>query len=60
MQLEIRTVTCPSCWQPHELQIDPSAGDQRYVEDCSVCCRPMLVTVSAGSDGALSVEVERE
>ena len=41
--------------------MDCSAGDARYVEDCSVCCRPMLVSVRVDADGVLaSVEVVRE
>jgi hypothetical protein len=23
--------------------LDPSIGQQEYVEDCEICCRPMIV-----------------
>ena len=36
---------CPYCAEPVQLLIDQSAGAQRYVEDCQVCCRPMIVEV---------------
>lgn len=39
-----RTVTCPACWEPIDLQLDLSGENQDYVEDCSVCCRPMRIT----------------
>ncbi|MEM1411295.1 MAG: CPXCG motif-containing cysteine-rich protein [Pseudomonadota bacterium] len=34
---------CPYCGEPVQLIVDASAGLQSYVEDCQVCCRPMVV-----------------
>lgn len=51
---------CPCCGEPIELLIDDSAGDQQYVEDCSVCCRPLAVTVTLGDDSAPAVVVRAE
>ena len=53
-----RTVICPSCWEPVDLQLDLSGEDQDYVEDCSVCCRPMQIsyTVYNGELGDFQVE----
>ncbi len=54
-----RSVACPACWEGIELQVDLSAGDQVYTEDCTVCCRPMTVTVVVfGTDAAVTVEAE--
>ena len=39
--LSSESVCCPYCGALIELIVDASAGDQRYVEDCSVCCRPI-------------------
>lgn len=36
---------CPYCGEPVQLLVDASGGEQRYVEDCQVCCRPMVVDV---------------
>lgn len=50
---------CPYCGEWIELQVDSSAGEQAYVEDCSVCCRPIEVRlVSAG--GTWQVEAQRD
>lgn len=38
-------VECPYCGEPIDLLVDDSAGDQQYIEDCQVCCRPILVTI---------------
>lgn len=53
---------CPSCGELIELTLDLSCGDQRYVEDCAVCCAPMQVTVQlAAEPGAPpAVDVRRE
>jgi hypothetical protein len=48
-----RTVTCPACWEPVDLQLDLSGESQDYVEDCSVCCRPMRISYIV-LDGALA------
>ncbi|GAA3914639.1 CPXCG motif-containing cysteine-rich protein [Luteimonas lutimaris] len=54
--------TCPYCGEPIELLADASAGDQQYIEDCSVCCRPIVVTVTTDDDGdpMLAVRAENE
>lgn len=43
-------VTCPYCGEPIELIVDASAGSTSYVEDCSVCCHPMQVSVTVDGD----------
>lgn len=60
MDLESRTVSCPYCGEPIELQVDVSAGSARYVEDCSVCCQPMEVAVEVDAQGAVDVSVYRD
>lgn len=53
------TVRCPYCWQVNEVALDPgSGGEQEYVEDCQVCCRPWRVRVAYREDGSAEVEVE--
>ena len=42
-----------------ELVLDPSTPFQEYVEDCYVCCRPIVVTVSVVEDD-LTVDVRAE
>ena len=44
-------VTCPYCGEPIELLLDGSAGEQGYVEDCPVCCRPIEVRVGVDGEG---------
>ena len=46
-----RSIQCPYCGERIEIQLDASAGDQRYIEDCQVCCRPISVDVWVDADG---------
>lgn len=55
------TVQCPYCGEDVETLVDTSAGGQRYVEDCQVCCRPMDIHVQVDASGALTgVDVARD
>jgi len=38
-------ITCPHCGEQIEIVVDRSVPHQQYIEDCSVCCRPILLTV---------------
>lgn len=37
------TLDCPWCGAPTGVLVDCSGGSQTLVEDCEVCCSPMLV-----------------
>jgi len=42
---------CAACGEANETQLDLGAGyNQQYTEDCIVCCRPNLLTVSVDYD----------
>ena len=53
---------CPSCGEQNAVGVDATAGRrQTLVEDCPVCCRPLVFTVVVDHDGDALVErVERE
>jgi len=55
-----RRARCPYCGERVEVQVEPvGAAEERYVEDCPVCCRPWTVRVSR--DGArVGVALGRE
>lgn len=58
--LTSRSVQCPYCGELIELVLDASAGDQHYIEDCQVCCRPISVTVTVDEDGEAQASVAGE
>jgi hypothetical protein len=43
-------IHCPYCGEPIEILVDGSAGDQHYIEDCQVCCRPISITLAVDGD----------
>ncbi len=58
--LETVALRCPYCGEPIELVIDCSLETQSYIEDCEVCCRPIDISVTVGSDAEPSVTVSQE
>jgi len=48
--LEELPTYCPCCGEPITLLVDASLREQEYVEDCEVCCRPMIVTATLSGD----------
>lgn len=53
-------LACPYCGESIELLIDGSVPDQRYIEDCQVCCRPIQLTVSTDDDGEPQVSARSD
>ena len=51
--LQDQDATCPHCWETITLTLDLSVPEQSYIEDCPVCCKPMLVSYTA-SDGEVA------
>ena len=40
------TYACAFCGEDNEVLEDPSGGSrQTFTEDCTVCCRPNLITL---------------
>ncbi len=58
--LPIQDVECPYCGEVISLVLDPSAGPQRYIEDCQVCCRPITVDLDVDAEGDALVRVQSE
>ncbi len=40
-------IECPYCGESTDVEIDNSVlNEQRYIEDCQVCCQPMSIAVT--------------
>ena len=55
-------LSCPYCGESISVLVDDSIPQQNYVEDCQVCCRPIVLDVSVDVDGdvLLSARCENE
>ena len=52
---------CPYCGESITLLVDSSVENSSYVEDCSVCCQPILIHASFSPEGELaSLQLRRE
>ena len=61
MHLISYCVYCPYCGESFEVQIDPSVLTQEYIEDCYVCCQPIIFLVTIDGMGELvQVEVKQD
>ena len=47
-------VGCPYCGEMIEILVDISVGAQQYIEDCSVCCAPILMSAQVDEAGQFS------
>jgi hypothetical protein len=54
------SICCPYCGEQIELSIDCSVEQQEYTEDCSVCCRPMLVAVTSVDGEVFEIDARTE
>jgi predicted RNA-binding Zn-ribbon protein involved in translation (DUF1610 family) len=52
---------CPACGEEIAVPIDVDEGrNQSYVEDCPVCCSPVVLRVQMEEDGDIRVEADAE
>ena len=57
--LREKKVICPYCGERIDVLLDASVPHQIYIEDCQVCCRPIIFDVTAADD-EISVFVRHE
>jgi hypothetical protein len=59
-ELTEKPISCPYCGEIITILVDHSLLEQEYVEDCQVCCRPMLLSVSVDTEGYAAVTASAE
>jgi hypothetical protein len=58
--LQTAKIHCAFCGERIEVLLDCSIERQEYVEDCQVCCRPLVLTVQVNFEGVAEVSVRFE
>lgn len=53
-------ISCPYCGESISVLVDDSLPEQNYVEDCQVCCRPIVMDVTVDLDGDVAVSARSE
>lgn len=59
-QLTETSISCPYCGETIDVLIDPTDVEQQYIEDCQVCCKPIIFLVYESVNGELAVNVYSE
>ena len=55
---EMSRILCPYCAQGFDVEIDSTGGgEQQWVTDCEVCCRPIVIRVHFENDELVSLDV---
>ena len=58
--LEEKTINCPYCGESISVLINEEEIGQEYIEDCQVCCQPIIFNIATDMNGDLSVSVRGE
>jgi len=53
-------ISCPYCGESISILVDDSLPEQNYVEDCQVCCRPIVLDVAVDLEGDVTVSARCE
>jgi len=61
-EVSAKTISCPYCGEHIDILDGGSLTEQEYVEDCQVCCRPIVlcVTVDVNGDAIVMARCENE
>ncbi len=54
------TICCPYCGEATDVHVDIDGDADELVEDCTVCCRPLLLHVEYDEEGNPIVSAARE
>ena len=57
---ETASIHCPYCGERIEIVVDCSVSAQEYIEDCEVCCKPMVMVVNIDEQGHILVDARDE
>ena len=60
MDINEKECYCPYCGEVISLLIDDSVSSQEYVEDCQVCCSPILISVEIDYEENIYINTKKE
>mgnify|MGYP002476520477 CR=1 FL=1 len=60
MEVMEQVISCPYCGESQSTLVDPENIGVSYVEDCQVCCQPMVVLPQDAGEGMVDLVVMRE
>ncbi|MFN2288954.1 MAG: CPXCG motif-containing cysteine-rich protein [Chromatocurvus sp.] len=60
MEVLEQVISCPYCGESQTVLVDPGNIGVSYVEDCQVCCQPIVLLPSDTGQDTFSLLVTRE
>ena len=45
---------CPHCWENQLKMIDPTVKTQSFIEDCEICCNPLVFELKVINNHVIS------
>ena len=55
-----KRIGCPYCGENISIIVDESVPEQTYIEDCEVCCRPIVIRTMVDVDGDVSIDARTD
>ena len=55
-----KRIGCPYCGETITIIVDESVPEQTYIEDCEVCCRPIVMHTIVDAGGDVTVDVRTD
>lgn len=53
-------IGCPYCGEMIEVLVEAASESFEYIEDCQVCCRPIVIHIELSLDGEQSISARSE
>jgi len=53
-------IQCPFCWERLTIELDLSVAGQSYIEDCQVCCQPMVISYECADGEVVNLTAEQD
>ena len=53
-------IDCPYCGESITVLAESLQDEQQYVEDCQVCCRPIIIHLKQTDEGGCLIEARHE
>ena len=54
------SIGCPYCGETIDVVVDDSVEQHQTIEDCQVCCRPIVLVSGLDEEGELFVQARTE
>jgi hypothetical protein len=58
--LSEQNISCPYCGESLLVLVDPQDVNNEYIEDCQVCCRPIIFYASYDDNDEITVWTRSE